>query len=190
MAHKFIFIHIPKTGGMSLKTELLHRRNFPNEGYGGHRRRASYYNKNNKNHFKFTFVRNPWDRFVSCYFYFKKYGRRLGFDELTGEIVNRYSNFNEFCLNLNKALLNIKSPHFKQMSFWIDSPIDFIGRFENLQEDFNKICDKIGIPQQTLPHNNKSNHKHYTEYYNDETREIVAQQYAKDIEHFDYKFGE
>jgi len=187
--HKFIFIHIPKTGGLSLKTEFLDRQNLPNEVYGRHKRPASYY-KNNKNHFKFTFVRNPWDRFVSCYFYFKKYGRRRGFDKLTGEIINRYSNFNEFCLGLNEALPNIKSWHFKQMSFWIDSPIDFIGRFENFQEDFNTICDKIGIPQRALPHKNKSKHKHYTEYYDDETREIVAEKYAQDIEYFGYKFGE
>ena len=69
--------------------------------------------------------------------------------------------------------------------------IDFVGRFENLQNDFDYACEKIGIPKKKLPHMVKSeNRKHYTEYYNEKTKSIIANKYAKDIEYFNYRYGE
>lgn len=165
-----------------------------------------------KNYKYFTIVRNPWDRAVSTYFYLQsmnedhihyywneymvKYiqSNNLTFEQFIDIIGGK--NYKECFFdrwhheNNNRKIENILFPN--QASFLKPNlqDMDYIGRFENLQEDFNTICDKIGIPQQKLPHKNKSKHKHYTEYYNDETRQIVADYYAKDIEHFGYEFGE
>jgi len=131
-------------------------------------------------YFKFGFVRNPWDRLVSAYHYSVKWfaindAQKLNlkkFDNFSSWLREMYTGFNKYG---------------SQWSYV--RGCDFVGKTENLQEDFNIICDKIGIPQQHLPHKNKTNHKHYTEYYDDETREIVAEKYAKDIEYFGYEFN-
>ena len=200
--YKFIFVHIPKSAGNSIK-ETLGIPKFP----GGHFRiRDRQYEKCQK-YFKFAFVRNPWDRFVSAYSYLKHGGigvNHLGYnpDLQYFNIVNKHDSFTDFIKSKcwmedtqetphknrsNRPWLHFDSCHEYVI---IDGQIgvDFIGKTENLQEDFNTICDKIGIPRQQLPHKNKSKHKHYTEYYNDETKEIVAKYYAKDIESFGYEF--
>ena len=125
-------------------------------------------------------MRNPFERAVSIVEYVNAFNRDNGFPHLILD-------FKEFYI---KDFINEqeKSKYSSQYDFI--KGCDFVGKLENLQEDFNKICDKIGIPQQQLPRINKSTHKHYTEYYDDETRQIVAEKYAKDIEYFGYEFGE
>jgi len=66
--------------------------------------------------------------------------------------------------------------------------INFLGRFENLHEDFTKICEKIGFERTRLKKIGASRHSHYSEYYDEETEHIVAEQVKKDIELFGYKF--
>ena len=125
--------------------------------------------KDIKDFLKIGVVRNPFSRVISFWSWSPKY-KNLSFSDCL-----KYANF---------------SGYFH--SFVLDGEfvMDYVIKLENLQEDFNIVCDKIGIPQQKLPHKNKSKHKHYTEYYDDETRQIVAEKYAKDIEMFGYEFGE
>ena len=190
--HKFIFIHIPKTGGTSIEGIFKEDVGGPFEGSRGVKRKHASARKMKKIHpaewdeyFKFAVVRNPFDLLVSRYHWSR--------DVQCLSSFNEKKTFRQFIIAIDRGGFKPKWAVPKsQLSFLSvnkEMKMDFIVRFENLQEDFNIVCDKIGIPRKELPHINKSNHKHYTEYYDDETREIVAKRYAKDIEYFGYEFG-
>ena len=68
--------------------------------------------------------------------------------------------------------------------------IDFIGKVENLQKDFDFICDKINLQKQIIPKQNKSKVVDYTDFYDNETIKITSDIYQSDLEKFNYKFGE
>ena len=191
--HKFIFIHIPKAAGSSITNALR----IPVDGHHPLSKilknniHSIYENRRNcDKYFKFCFVRNPWDRAVSAFEYMRKGGEGRNNKDDYRDFKKYFSNpqsFQEFIKSdtFNEVLRG-NQQHFTPMTYYIDGSVDFIGKFENLQEDFDTICDKIGIPKQKLPHRNKTKHKHYTEYYDEETKQIVAEKYAKDIEYFGY----
>lgn len=202
--HKFIFVHAPKTAGNSIQNYLQNysedkivvnnkcaKHNTESKSHLDrfgimssdkkfkickHTTLNEYYSNWRKKYgsiedfFKFGATRNPWDRAISYYFWkgYKSFDKK----RFMNELIQR-SCFDFF--------------YVKKYS---DHKLDYVIRFETLQADFDIVCDKIGIPRKQLPHKNKSKHKHYTEYYDDETKQIVAEKYAKDIEYFGYEFGE
>ena len=190
--HKFIFIHIIRTGGTSIEKFFRGGGGKNHEFAKNMKKRIG--NKKWESYFKFTFIRNPWDKMVSQYFYIqrkRKENKLKGFNLTFREFILRFKSCTESEYIKGRGIPVLFNPI--QLPWILDDDgncmVDFIGKFENLQEDFDTICDKIGIPRQKLPHENKSEHKHYTEYYDDETRQIVAEKFAKDIEYFGYEFG-
>ena len=174
--------------------------------------------------FKFAFVRNPWDRLVSLYFYrIKKYEPRFHTFEnyvyymekrfnskngLLAKVLNeayerffhRFKRFhkNNRFFHFNKniepiGLYNVMGMNqANPQADWIVDQngqiiVDYLGRFENLVEDFNNLCDIIGISEK-LPQLRTSQHRDYRTYYNDKTKRIVEEIYKKDIEIFNYEF--
>jgi len=142
-------------------------------------------------YFKFSFVRNPWDRMVSMTKFSKFYGVHIKNGNI--DISNYLKKFPQIEIdprskNLDKTFNPIKNSVFLNI---LNLELDFVGRFENIDEDFKFVCKSIGAPLLSFINDplHKSNQKHYTEYYDDETREIVAEKYAKDIEYFGYEFG-
>jgi chondroitin 4-sulfotransferase 11 len=196
--HKFIFIHIPKTGGTSI--EALFDQSF----YGWDdkfclwkqhcsiHQMQSVYGIDVDSYYKFAIVRNPWDRAVSDYKWWTRPNSPF-FDFLNNTTLEDYlliRNGYEKINHLNDS--TGRADHFYTQYSFVEiggaCVMDCIIKFENLQQDFNIFCDQIGMPQQKLPHTNKTNRKHYSEYYNQKTIDIVAQKYHKDIEYFDYQF--
>ena len=188
-------MHIPKSAGTVIRSVLKANDREFKEMFG-HPTFSEIQTKYDlSNYFKFTFVRNPWDRFVSTFFYLKKNEKNEKVLNIARKKVSDHS-FTSFVkkkLHLEKTEFDeFYFIHFRPQIHFLESldNIDFIGRFENLHEDFDTICDKIGMPRQQLPHFNKTKHKSYTEYYDEETKQIVAEVFTKDIEYFGYKFGE
>lgn len=192
---KFIYIRVAKTGTTSIvdylfpkeksqhwkaylnkiNTKIKNWENFDSNHYPLYKVKEVISNEKYNNYLKFSFVRNPYERCVSAW----KYNIKMGY-------TSSEKNLLQFVRELNPT--DINSKYLNQYDFV--NGCDFIGKYENLQENFDIICDKIGIPKQKLPHKNATEHKHYTEYYDDETRSIVAEKYAKDIKYFGYKFAE
>lgn len=130
-------------------------------------------------YFKFSFVRNPWDWQVSLYHYILEHPENRGHAE-----TKEMGSFRNFVFSREKL-------SFTQTSCLVDENgsllVDFVGKFENLDEDFRSICQKVCISAR-LPHINKSKRTDYRDYYDAETREVTARLYAEDIERFGYTF--
>lgn len=185
-----IFVHIPKCAGVSMCRALF------GGLAGGHTTLEEYLTifepKRIRNYFKFTVVRNPWDRVVSSYFFLKSGGfnekdRLWSEKELAG-----FSSFDSFVRNwLNRT--NIwKWAHFNPQYFYMLDKrekvhLDFVGLFENLESDFSHISRQLGLGR-TLTRMNKGDHRSYMDYYDATTRRIVAEVYAEDINMLGYTF--
>lgn len=223
---KCIFVHIPKTAGRSVEMFFMNRLNLNRDSQEdreqlliidnddpargtrklshlsaaeyvrcGHISQADF-----DDYFKFSFVRNPWSRLVSEYRYRAYLSHR---------------SFKDFIMN------KLPDPgwddHYRhvmpqtEMVYSDDGEllVDFVGKFERLQSDFDTVCDHLGFEKETLPHvnssdktsrelrrkiknliyrNNENGLRSYVDFYDDETREFVAQLYRSDIKMFDYSF--
>jgi hypothetical protein len=149
-------------------------------------------------YFKFAFVRNPWDRLVSCYMSKIVHGgtgMKMG---KYGEVTLRSDmSFGEFVEAVCRVPDEVADPHFRSQHVTIcdDGPgkavlADFVGRFENLEEDFGVVAQKIGL-RAGLSHTNKSentNSLSYRDFYDDRLAKMVGERYREDADLFDYSF--
>lgn len=192
--HKFLYCSIPKVASTTLHTYF--EKNFDCK------KTFSLLDLKNidfADYTIFTLTRNPWERLVSCW------TQKCFIDDQylqNAKFFIKYKNieFKDFVKVIEKEITDDgKSPdaHITPQSTLLDGYKEEIGdveilmcKLENITEDLNIILEKLGAKSYWLPHKNRSKHTYYTEHYDEETRQIVAKKYARDIEQFGYKFGE
>lgn len=127
--------------------------------------------------FTFTCIRNPWDRMISFYFSPHRgpvsWNRRAFIDLV--ETVKPITNF----ISLNEDNMSNRNS-FDNINYYI--------RYENLEQDFEQVCNLISIPFFQLPRRNNSDRQNFLNYYDKELIEIVAKRFQKEIRFFNYKF--
>lgn len=191
--YKFIFVHIPKTAGTSIASALQPYLG-PDDELVTHTSIldiVNEYNVNLDDFFKFSFVRNPWDRLVSSYFYFSKKPSKRGAYP-SGKEFKTWDDFIERLdeLPTSKEAISVHPQHWWLMDEYGNMMMDYIARFENLEDEFRVLCKKFNIPRLNLNIFKMSDHGLCSSYYNDETKEKIAKLYQKDIELFDYSFDD
>ena len=136
-------------------------------------------------YFKFSFVSNPYKRIVSRFFW----GRDPSRIAHQAEVIQQCETVREYIMNISEDTWQA----FAQPQSRLVEGCDFIGKCENLKNDLEYVCDKINIAKINLPKlgseiPNASIHKHYTEYYDTETRDIISKLYQEDLKKFGYDF--
>ena len=180
--HKVIFIHIPKNAGTSIETffENSSFRIQPNKHDTAHEIKRKFPNAYNS-YSKLAIIRNPYDRMVSWYFYLERQALKHVKDY--GRSINNY-NIIEFKKWIDEPLQFWYDPihYLDPQHTWLDETVKII-KFENLNEELNKFFgEKID-----LPIINKTNHKHYLNYYNKRSLNIVYNRYKEDFKKYNYK---
>ncbi|WP_052746067.1 sulfotransferase family 2 domain-containing protein [Sulfurovum lithotrophicum] len=189
---KCIYIHIPKVAGISIEEALFREK-------VGHKWALMYKGEDKQkfnDYFKFSFVRNPYDRLASAFFFLKNGGRNEFDKKWSEENLSAIEDFTHFIQNLQNEVFRekvLKWTHFiPQYKYVCDQKgeiiVDYIGKFETLHNDFSHVADTLGIPVHLSHQNKTSNKKDYRTLYTEDMQETVYRLYQKDFELFDYDF--
>lgn len=200
-SHHFVFVHIFKTGGTSVKRALrrfamrpwqepanaiLKRIGIPQfgpRGYRDHMTASQLIDDRSldwfQSQFSFAFVRNPWDWELSHYKYILRNNQHFNHKEVSG--LNDFSEYVRWRCDRRTQLQSDFVMHQGKLV------VDFVGRFENLDADFRHVCDRIDV-RCRLKKLNSTRKSVYQQHYDDRTRELIGQTCKRDIEIFGYQF--
>lgn len=221
-AHKFIFIHLRKCAGTSITKALIplldardtvlgcmpEFEKISNENFKNgliHKHSCAQQIRDHvgeeiwKDFFVFTFVRNPWDILVSKYFWWHKTPGDWSPQAKISKQKIMDMSFRDYVLSVTQydrdnfiECLSTCSPIEDSKLMGTDFGLDFIGKYENIQYDFDSVCQRLPLPKIKLKKANKSfelrNKKPFQAFYDDETRDLVQKIYQPEIQMFGYKF--
>lgn len=190
---ELIALAIPKTGSISLHFSLGFTVIPEPDEYHASLKTIIKQHPETENYYKFAFVRNPWDRFHSLYkdFTLKRIYQYSGKIRHNKPLFSEFKNFNDFCINIKESewMNNVFLQSQTEITEYKGQQgCDFIGRFENLHNDFERLTKALNI-KATLNIMNKGVYKEtYREYYSTEAQKAVEKLYQKDIDQFKYTF--
>ena len=196
---RLLYLPISKAGNSSIKKAMFQTHVEIEDDNSIHGNRdgiiRSYEFKNKwKNYFKFTFVRNPFERLVSCYtskyHNDKKYNpSNLWFDNYLFGIIKKDNGFEAFANRVCQIPNKFADEHFISQHAQINNnnilQVDYIGKLENMKEDFEPIRSRYDLP--ALNHFNQSKKENWMNYYTLDLAQKVYTRYRKDIQIFGYQ---
>ena len=188
--YKFIFVHAGRTGGSSFeriagtpitddaRTEGLGNTDF-DEKHKGFEYYKQHYPAEFTAFFKFTIVRNPYDRLVSAW----KWQTAV----VKNQKLSTLKDFIEARPDASKY-----SEKFKLEGLSVFESIkkfDYIGRFEDLISTYYHLSKKLNIQMDAIPHTNRTGLGEYQKYYDEDTIDLVRKKYSIDLELFGYGYN-
>lgn len=179
--YKFIYLAIPRTASGTIQDHLQkygirNRDRAPDSHITALKTRELLGEQRWSSYFKFTFVRNPWDRAVSLYYWKKKFG------------THGYTYFHQFNERTTHDVL------YHEYLLIDGQPVmDFIGRYERLRADLTQVCERIGIGipgKLTHAHSQDvAGRKHYREYFENQAQiDRVRDLYHRTIDMLGYEY--
>lgn len=194
--HKFLYLSHGKTASTTIRNILNSYCEDPrlDKKIGWHpdiKEVSNYCSQSNINldqMYKFSFVRNPWARVLSAYFFYKKLNPSSP-DGREKTFFARTKSFDWWVRNVMTVNTSINQ-YPRMLDDSGNLSMNFIGKTENLEKDLNFVFEKLSLNFVKIPKLNSTNHQHYSHYYDECTSDMVYQACKIDIEAFDYKFGD
>ena len=197
---RFVFVHIPKTGGATMEKVL--DRGIPDVRYEEPRKHDTLAHilelePQVVDYWIFGFVRNPWARMVSWWsMIHDAAGAADAGNEWKQYQVNKYPlwramrdyTFEEFCTRGADEFERVRRPQLEFLTVPGRGP-DFVGRTENIVDDVNKVRERLNLKvRPKLPHAHRGSHGPYRDYYTPALRDRVGQLFKADVDEFGYEF--